>query len=628
MAVAAFMAALLLWLFSHPLLGIDNHDARVYAVLALHHLHPDAYARDPFFMFGSQDSYSLFSFFYAPLIDSFGLTVAGAALQLAGGLLWCGASLVLTHVLLRRDGLPDWLWIMAALAGAAMSVNYSPNGQTFVVNEGFPTARSLAFPLGLISLALVMKQRTVAALVCAAAASLLHPLLGIWPLAIAILAPLGWRWQLAALAAGSLTLGGLMYADLGPFSRFDPVWEAVLRAHTHDVFVAAADQMRWRGHLFQLGCLLLGALVAGPQTAVGRCYLLIGLISLLGLLFAALASYCWPSRIVVQAQLWRSMWLAAALMPFVLCHVLGVFIVRYRPWSMVLMGCVAFMLYEHDGLLYLLLALLLFVIVERRVSAEGGDRWLHAAGRLYVRAWLPLLSGGALLALLPLYWGELTLLAGAINRDFSPNLAEAIGLLIGGGLGVGFALQGWLLARYGAHYWCLGGLGILLLLSGLYWDQRSDRDRNWERVAAFGRQDELRALIHPGDVVLWEGRLPLNTWYELRTAHYASAAQAIGMVFSREKTFELLRRVAHIRAANKVEGGGAEDDGHPFRFHVPTGKGVIRLCADEELDWVVVPAEHTVSTDIPVTRVVEPGLAVYRCASIRTLVDRQSSGRV
>ena len=631
---AVFTTALVLWLFTHPLLSIDNHDARVYAILGLHHLNPDAYARDPFFLFGSQDSYSLFSYLYAPLIDKCGLTVAGALLQLVGGGLWCTASLLFAHVLLRRDGFPGWLWIMAGLAGAVMSANYSPNGHTFVVNESFATARSLAFPLGLMSIAYVLENRIFVAAVFALAATLVHPLLGIWPLVIILLAPLAWRWQLMALAAGSLLLSGLMLSELGSFVRFDPEWEAILRTYTHDVFVETLDQMRWREHLLQLGWLLSGAVIAGTHTAVGRWYRLVALVAMIGLLFAMLASYFWPSSIVVQAQLWRSMWLPAALMPFALCHLLGMLILRCNPptdqlpWLVLLVICGVFMLYEHDGLLYLVLIFgIVAVLSKQHAMAAVVNRW-RAHGQ-HTKIWLPLLAGGLLFLLLPLYWGELTLLAGAINRDFPPYLAELIGFLVAGGLGAGFALLAWILSRYGRSRWCAGVLSLILVWSLLAWDQRSERDRTWESIAAFGRQDQLRELIRPGEVVLWDGRLPLNAWYELRTAHYASPAQAIGMVFSREKTFELLRRVAHIRAADEYEHGEKyAGDGHPFRFRVPTGSGIVPLCGDEALDWVIVPADTTPSPNVPVITMTELGVSAYRCVSVRAVGGRQSSGKV
>ena len=50
-SVSLVLSAMALWLFTHPYTGFDFHDTRIYTILALHWLAPDAYARDPFFMF-------------------------------------------------------------------------------------------------------------------------------------------------------------------------------------------------------------------------------------------------------------------------------------------------------------------------------------------------------------------------------------------------------------------------------------------------------------------------------------------------------------------------------------------------------------------------------------------------
>ena len=62
-----------LYLFLHPYQGLI-HDARLYTLQALNHLHPDLYSNDVFLKYGSQDSYTLFTPVYA--VGSAGIVCA------------------------------------------------------------------------------------------------------------------------------------------------------------------------------------------------------------------------------------------------------------------------------------------------------------------------------------------------------------------------------------------------------------------------------------------------------------------------------------------------------------------------------------------------------------------------
>ena len=134
------MLAAALWCLNHAYVGMVEHDARVYSLLVWHWLSPEAYARDPFFLFGSQDRYSLFTPLYGSLAAAIGLPKAALTVSALGGGLWVAAAAVAARGLLE-----DRRWqAFAILCCAIASFNYSPNGNTFVLNEAFPTARSIA----------------------------------------------------------------------------------------------------------------------------------------------------------------------------------------------------------------------------------------------------------------------------------------------------------------------------------------------------------------------------------------------------------------------------------------------------------------------------------------------------
>lgn len=586
--LAVLLAAFLLWMLNHPMLSIDNHDARIYSILALHWLTPEAYARDPFFMFGSQDSYSLFSPLYGLLIRELGLTVAASTVMLVGGVLWCVAAMAVASGL----GLSRWIGVMAVLAAAVLSINYSPNGQTFLLNEGFATARSIAFPLGALALAACLHERLWLAGLLAIAALLVHPLIGIWALAVALLWRLSARQIAVLLVTAILLLLGLMFSEVGPFVRFDAEWEHILRTHTWDVFVAEPAGMRWRDYMLMLLALLATALHVRENSAA-RMYRRALLVSAVALLSAMFASLVWPSKIVIQAQLWRGMWLAAYLLPFALCHLLMLSLATLRPakggWPWASMALLAVLFMLRDAFVYVLMALSLIALLRRCCATERVHALEERLRDIVATRWMPLLSVGLCVMAVPNLWAELTLLGGAIPV-VSPVPPQFIGLVFYGGAGVGFALLAWALGRYGQRPIVVCGLLLALVFASVHWDRRNERDRQWEAYAAFGRSDVMTELIKPGEVVLWDERLPLNAWYELRTAHYASPTQAIGIVFSREKTFELLARVRRIREAYAQERGlseASQTELHAFAFSAPSGSGIPLLCRDPGLDWVV-----------------------------------------
>ncbi len=79
----------LLWFATHPYLGV-LWDSEYYTLQALHFLHPERYAHDLFFAYGSQDQFTLFSRLYGPLIGMMGLARSNMLLTLIGQAVWFG----------------------------------------------------------------------------------------------------------------------------------------------------------------------------------------------------------------------------------------------------------------------------------------------------------------------------------------------------------------------------------------------------------------------------------------------------------------------------------------------------------------------------------------------------------
>lgn len=629
-AWSVLMLAAALWCVNHAYVGMFEHDARVYSLLVWHWLSPEAYARDPFFLFGSQDRYSAFTPVYGSLAALVGLPNAALTVSAVGGALWVASSAVVARVLLD-----DRRWqAFAVLCCAIASFNYSPNGNTFVLNEAFPTARSIAFPLGALALGLAMRQqfRTAAALAIASCA--LHPLLGIWPLLMIIAYRMSDRMVLSAGAAALTLIAGLHLSGFGALQMLDPAWESIIRRSSIDIFVGSLGTARINETLAWLS-LLLWAAHFSTEEHVRRWYRLGAAIGASGFLAAQLASYLYPMVLIVQAQLWRAMWVVVFLGVFALARILGsAWRGTHRIWWAI--GGLLLVIGSDWFGFILFASWVLFqsplwaraVAIGRRIDARVGG----FSGLLLV---------GLLLAVLPGYVQDLAMLGNGLARDVQSGFPVVDGLLLAGGLGVGALLWAWLLMSGLPVRILLAGSASLLVFAVLHWDQRLEKYRGWEHLRESSPPPMFVGAIRPGDVVLWPGPMPQRVWHELGTANYGSSDQVIGSVFSREKTFEMLRRRQRLAVASLAEswplsatqaslllaryrhlsGERLDETGNLHQsYKTPvslTGPGMLYACEDTALDWVV--SDRALPQDVlpPVSGTGQPGLWLYSCGTLR-----------
>lgn len=94
------LALLAVWLYARPWAGIW-HDTRLYAAQALRLLNPGQFEHDLYFMFGSQDAFTLFSPLYSVFILALGLDAGSHLLHTLGSVLWLAAAWYLLSGLLR-----------------------------------------------------------------------------------------------------------------------------------------------------------------------------------------------------------------------------------------------------------------------------------------------------------------------------------------------------------------------------------------------------------------------------------------------------------------------------------------------------------------------------------------------
>lgn len=634
-ALVLFFSAFF-WLVRYPYLGI-THDAVVYALLVARELDPSAYTKELLFVFGSQDDFSLFSPVFGRLVSAFGLDLAAKIVVLTGGMLWVTACLALSRAALQRH----WLGYFACLILASTVLNYSPNRSTFNVYEHFATARSLAFPLGVLAVAAAVQSRDLLAWAVGLAATLLHPLLGIWALALWVCVRVDERWIAILVLLGFLSvLSGPLWSSGGPLQLMDAEWAEVVRASSIDVFLGSWGQLRLGSILFWLGLLWLGGRYGSPT--MRRWYLAMALVCAWAVLISIVCSQFWPIRLVMQAQPWRALWLAEVLGVVAFADVLRAALIFRRTlfWLAIASGVV---MWAFGAWLAPWPLLVVFATSLERVR-RGGVRmldWMDAHRKLSLVAAFGLLS-----VMLPNYLLSLEIAGDAVPMSWGAEFGALRGFFLRGGDGVLFLILAWFL---GHGRWRVAAALLIIpatVVAGVRWDIRTKAVRELEaHYLSAGQVPDWvaawhRAGLQKGDLIAWPGR-ERAVWFALRTGFYGGPGesgvvmQAVGIVFSRERAIELRRRLERFSLATRLaaapngRAAGVPPTGtdapvsvnlHTIVRGLPTERGVQYLCADPILTWIV--ADYPTVGGVPGT-LFDPGPLnggrqyFYRCEDVR-----------
>ena len=314
-AIFLALAASTLWLFNRPYTGIW-HDAIIYSLLAARWLHPSNYSNELFFLFGSQDDFNLFTPTWAWLISWVGLDAANRIVVLLGGGLWCLSFAVLGRVFFGY-ALPT---VFVTLLAATLSMPYSPNGATFILNETFATARVLSMPLALLGVSAdLAERRKLGASLCLVSTAL-HPLLGIWGLLLVICR----KWSRALTVLGAVAVFAFVFL-IGPLLStkllhpMSPEWMTAVRHSSTDVFVDPKIDLSFGRPLFWIASLWLGVQLGQPRFR-GLFFATLALTAAAYLLAYVCSNY-YPARLIIQAQPWRVLWLATCIGLFALVDV-------------------------------------------------------------------------------------------------------------------------------------------------------------------------------------------------------------------------------------------------------------------------------------------------------------------
>lgn len=599
-----FLLAFLVWLLNHPYQGIW-HDARIYGLLAARWLNPQALAGDLFFSFGSQGELSLFTPLFGELVRWLGLSRAAWWVTLGGGLMWIGACLALARTMLGTGFAARF----AVFLGAVVVISYSPNNSTFVLSESFATARSWAIPLGLAGVAALAAKRQEWSLGLSLAALALHPLHGVWLLALWVLARLRvpLALSLALLPVAVVALLGVMNPDLPHLRLMTGEWLEFAWGGTDLVFMTPL-QSRLPVYLAVLVVLWLGA--RQGCEAWRPLYLRLLLLGVGGLGLSLLASYAFPVEILIQGQPWRVMTL---LIPMAAVAIIDVGRCAWQSSAAgrLLVGGVAVL--ASMGSLWLLGAIggmgMACLMPKARIERLAAwvnrwRRWLGGALAALALAVVPNVLAGWEIAgsqWLDPWWPGAEWLEGLVAGN-SGHLAVILALVpvcLDGDSSTGARPNP---LRHLAVIGVFAAVGLATLTMLDHWDRRAEQQRV-EQVCYLDTScppHPFRQWIRPGDTVFWP-EWELTVWFELGTPSYFGKIQSTGKVFSSAKFYEWQRRATWV--------GGGTDPRH--------------LCADPILDWVVLP--HTVPGLSPRATLRNENL--YPCADLRAVPPAPTPSR-
>lgn len=599
-----FGLALACWLIARPFNGIW-HDSKFYTLQALQHLDPSAFSQDLFFLYGSQDQYSLFSHLHAAAISIWGLTAGTMALQGLGLCLWFVAAWALTRIL------PGKLAAAALLLIACADGHYGSHGLVSY-GEDFLTARLYAEAFSLAGLAAWLNGRRTWGGMAFAAAFAMHPVMALPALMIGLgmlLRPGSW---FGIMGAGAILALGLGVAGVQPFTGLlqpmDALWWQLAVSRSPFVFL---HTWKWEGFSRALFVLVVTG-TAWRTLPTGELRRLAGvtLTCVVGAFaIAYLGGALLKLPLIAGLQLTRVMWIA---------QIIALLLITAMLWE-------SRQANVWDRVLALGLALAVFVDIKM----QGGFALLVLAffwlGKFLVPDYKPPVWFWVLVGLVPfqiLLWGSLNVSMEAEREtlfdehvsDWRIYFSNPVVAL----MGMTFAY--WLLGRerIAKPLMWAGSMvvaSLLVLALATWYDVQPEWDYDsLERQAAIA---PIAARVPERATVYWAEE-PEKAWFWLRRASYHSFSQTAGSVFSRSTAVEGVRRSAYVRPVSLRDSLQSWDEHYKTAFSGLGSEAIAQqVCRDPLLDFVIAlsrPGPGVMYFEDPATG---QGYGLYDCRALR-----------
>jgi hypothetical protein len=506
-------------------------DAGLYAFQALARIHPNL-LNDLYLKNTSQDSYTIFSGFYAQCMALLGLRGAALTLTIVLKVWFFAAAWALAREL--SNG------YIAFLAVALLIVTTGEYGAYHVFHyaEDWLTARSLAEALVITALVFYFGGLRVVSVLIACGAMSVHPLIALPGLLLLVCLWLPLRQSAIGAALGVLAALGitLLALHMPSAARFlvimDANWLEVVRERSQFLFLQLWRGADWALNARPFLALSISAIAIGDARIHKVCTAAL-LVGTTGLVIALIASLVGPVSLLLQGQAWRWVWVTGFVSVLLLAPtVLAVWRSEKCGPLCALLMIAAWTIPAIDGAACLAGALILWLMRDR-INAPSAMflRWIAIALGVVIIAWVIKTSWRAAWPRLP---GPGSTPAALIRS--LPGLAILSFALVG-------TLAYWIRANRSVlelFVFC-GALlaGVLCIMPGTFQDKARD-----------GRVAEIEEFKD------WRGAIPLDAnvfvvpahnsaafaWFTLERPSYLTVDQSSGVVFSRTTALEVRRR--------------------------------------------------------------------------------------
>lgn len=177
-----YVAGVLFFLTLVRYKGFDS-DAALYLLQVVNYLHPERFVNDVPFMFGNQDSFSIFSPIIAQVYKILGVNVGGFATTLAMLVAWAFCAITFLIKWMERFDLARWiLFIVPTYFVLLLNKDYGSGVFYLPMMESYLVARIFSEVFILAGLACLFDKNKYVSLFLLLLASFFHPLMGGWTL--------------------------------------------------------------------------------------------------------------------------------------------------------------------------------------------------------------------------------------------------------------------------------------------------------------------------------------------------------------------------------------------------------------------------------------------------------------
>ncbi len=574
--------SLAIWLITRPFSGVI-HDNVLYALQALHILEPKNYKNDLFFLYGSQDQYTLFSNLYAFTIKWFGLTYGSLALEMIGLILWLIAAFNLTRIL-------PILPAITALVFIITSNNYYGSHNIFGYAEPYLTARLYAELFSLVALSTCLRRQWQWSIFSYFIAFIMHPLIALPTLIIGLSIWLRPKiWLTLILSSGLI---GLLLGVLGikPFTGLvqpmDEVWWKYNFERSPFLFLNTWHWYAFSQIFFTLAVTLVTWLISTNDLVRRLAWSTLASTVLL-MTISFIGGTLLHLPFIVSLQLPRILWIAIIINPLLItallweCH-------QLTSWHIILatgLGLGLFLSNDVFGL---------YAVAIVLISLLG--HYYAPSYRVSKGVWILLI----IIALQIILFSILNLNMDVGNQTYINSQPiwrlylknPLIALLLFSVLYTLLQYQKIIATKIAIIL-----TSVLLIWGIINWYDKNSEEFNvnhlnnttntfYDSIVRQNAIEPIRQLIPPEATVYWVEN-PQRAWFWLKRANYVSFNQGAGAIFNRETTMELLQRIKRITNISEIDSNHAWDQHIKAKNKLITLSLLAKLCQDPILDYVI-----------------------------------------